>query len=167
MGTDRTQRGSADPGDPIIQRPSHDARPSAHAPLSARLTAPVPAPPHRLWFGSISWLLAWEQRRSAVRCCREMLALHAKACAAHPGLSGMALYRLIVAARLGVMAASADTVLLQAEQSYSIWPVDRALRFREIVHYLAVTEFAEKYGTLPWLAADTTRIVNEVIPSEL
>lgn len=154
-----------------MQRPSHDARPmldALHAaPLTPPLAAPVPVPQQRLWFGSISWLLAWEQRRWAARCCHEMLALHAKVCAEHPGLSGLALYRLIVAARLGVMSPSADTVLLHAEQSYSIWPVNRELRFRELVHYLAVTEFTGKHGALPWLSADTTRIVNELIPHSL
>lgn len=154
-----------------MPRPSLEARPSVSMPLTGplgpALGAPVAAPPQKLWFSSISWLLAWEQRRWATRCCHELMALHAEVSAAHPGLGGLALYRLIVATRLRVQAAAADTVLLQAEQSYSIWPVDRELRFREVVHYLAVTEFTALHGTLPWLAQDTTRIVNELIPHSL
>jgi hypothetical protein len=115
----------------------------------------------------VSWLLAWEQRRSAVRFCREMMAMHAKVGAANPGLSGRSLYRLVVAARLGLSVQAADSLLLGAEQSYSIWPVERELCFRDVVHYLAVTEFATEHGDLPWVAEYTTGIVNEVIPRSL
>jgi hypothetical protein len=143
----------------IMQHPGLDAWP----PGAAHVTAPSRRP----WFSSISWLLAWEQRRSAARCCRQMLALHAQVGAEYPGFTGLALYRLIVAARLGASVQAADTVLLHAEQSYSIWPVDRELRFRDVVHYLAVTEFAAEHGDLPWLAETTKAIVNEVIPHGL
>jgi hypothetical protein len=144
------------------------AQPPNAAPLDRTEGGAVAGPPlHRPWFRSVSWLLAWEQRRSAVRFCREMLAMHAKLGAANPGLSGRSLYRLVVAARLGLSDRDADALLLRAEQSYSIWPVERELCFRDVVHYLAVTEFATEDGDLPWVAEYTTGIVNEVIPRSL
>jgi hypothetical protein len=143
------------------------AQPPNAAPLDRTEGGAVTEPLHRPWFSSISWLLAWEQQRSAVRCCREMLAMHAKVSAANPGLSGRSLYLLVVAARLGLSDRAADTVLLHAEQSYSIWPVERELRFQDVVHYLAVTEFVAEHGGLPWVAEYTTSIVDEVIQGSL
>jgi hypothetical protein len=143
------------------------AQPPDAAPLDRTEGGAVTGPSHRPWFRSMSWLLAWEQQRSVVRCCQEMLAMHAKVGAANPGLSGQALYRLVVGARLGLSDRAADAVLLRAEQSYSIWPVERELRFRDVVHYLAVTEFTTEHGDLPWVAEYTTGIVNEVIQRSL
>jgi hypothetical protein len=143
------------------------AQPPNAAPFDPTEGGAVTGPLHRPWFRSMSWLLAWKQHRSAVRCCREMLAMHAKVGAANPGLSGRSLYRLVVAARLGLSDRAADAVLLRAEQSYSIWPVERELYFRDVVHYLAVTEFATEHGDLPWVAEYTTGIVDEVIQRSL
>jgi hypothetical protein len=142
-------------------------QPPNAAPLDRTEGGAVTEPLHRPWFSAIPWLLAWEQQRSAVRCCREMLAMHAKVGAANPGLSGRSLYLLVVAARGGLSDRAADAVLLRAEQSYSIWPVERELCFRDVVHYLAVTEFVAEHGDLPWVAEFTTGIVDEVIQRSL
>jgi hypothetical protein len=114
----------------------------------------------------LAWLLAWRERRSAGDCCRELLKLHEAVRAREPRLAGRALYRQIVALRLGD-AAAADHVLERAEDSFAVWPVSRALNFRDVTHYLAVSEFIASHAGARWMHADIRRVVDSTIPHHL
>jgi YHS domain-containing protein len=119
---------------------------------------------HQRWF---SPLTAWRERHAATSCCRELLQLYHTVAAEHPGLAGMALYRQVVMARTGHDASTADSILRLAEESFSSWPVSRDLNFRDVVHYLAVSEFLASHPESRWIQADMRRIVQSSIPHNL
>jgi hypothetical protein len=85
----------------------------------------------------------------------------------YPELKGKSLYRRVVAARLHDDDLAAEAVLQHAEQSFAIWPVERALNFRDVVHYLAVSQFMALHGDAHWVYADMKRIVDAIIPHQL
>lgn len=110
-------------------------------------------------------LQAWRERRFAATVCRELLALRERVLRIEPHLGGRALYRRIVAARCGHE--SPDSLLRRAEESYARWPADRPLAFRDVVHYLAIAEFADARGTTPGAQADIRALVDARIPHGL
>jgi len=112
-------------------------------------------------------LFAWREKRYAVRTCSDLLKLHRIVAARHPGLNGPALYREVVAAHNGGDLVQADVILDGAEQSFANWPVQRALKFADVVHYLAASEFLAASGGGRWIHADMRRIVAARIPHEL
>lgn len=116
--------------------------------------------------GKFSWVLAWRERRFAARCARDMLELHCKLSTRYPELKGTSLYRRVVASRVGDDMV-AETVLQHAQQSFAIWPVERALNFRDVVHYVAVSEFIKTHKRAGWVHADMRRIVEAMIPQDL
>lgn len=116
--------------------------------------------------GRFSWLLAWRERRFAAACARSMLKQLRDLASHHPELTGPPLYRRVVAARLGSEMA-AEAVLQHAIQSFAIWPVERALNFRDVVHYLAVSEFVATHSNTRWVYADMKHIVESLVPHDL
>jgi YHS domain-containing protein len=153
---------------------SGGVRPLASAPDSRPPTATIEPRPQTLHDldqaqvrGLYALLRAWRERRFARLCCRELLRLHKSIAARHPELAGDRLYRQVVAARIGGDPGAADAVIERAARSYAIWPVERALTFRDVVHYLAVSEFmASRRGT-PWVHAGMKRVVDASIPAHL
>jgi len=124
----------------------------------------VVSPLQRWW---LSLVKTWRERNSAAVSCREMLALYRQVAAQHPGLAGTALYREVVAARTGKDAAMADAILRRAAESFSTWPADRDLNFRDVVHYLAFSEFMSAHPESRWVQADMRRVVQASIPHDL
>jgi hypothetical protein len=115
--------------------------------------------------GLSAWLSAWRERRSASRCCRDLLQLYRVVAARHPELGGDGLYRQVVAARIGGDG-GASAVVRRATESYATWPVERALTFRDVVHYLAVSEFMASHSASS-VYTGIRRIVDASIPPEL
>ena len=142
---------------PALRSPPSMAS-AAAAPLDRQAASAAP--------GAFSWLHTWRERRFAAACARQMLALHRKLSTSYPELKGPSLYRRVVAARVGDDLA-AEAVLQHAQQSFAIWPVERALTFRDVVHYLAVSEFTAKHVGARWVVADMKHIVDAMIPQHL
>jgi len=103
----------------------------------------------------------------ATRCCRELLGLYETVAADNPQLHGTRLYQEVVAMHTRCDAGAAQVVLKKAEESYAIWPVDRDLSFRDVVHYLAVSEILVADSASPWAEADIKRIIDAAIPKSL
>ena len=129
-------------------------------PAAASLTAGVSA-------AVCHWWLQWRERRFAGRHCRVLLRLHRRVARRHPGLRGPELYRHIVAARSGADPAAAQAVLQGAEESFARWPVSRELSFRDVVHYLSVTEYFARHAGVRLMQADVKRVVDDSIPAHL
>jgi hypothetical protein len=145
----------------VVKAPPPLATPSA----PARDKALVPL---RLGGGSaLASFFAWREKRFAARTCKELLKLHRRVSARNPLLTGDALYRQIVAARNGGDFAAAEAVLKGAEQSFAAWPAERRLKFSDVVHFLAVSEFLASHGGGRWIHADLKRIVAARIPHNL
>ena len=153
-------RSLADAQHSTLERIDHAFRLALDAPL--RRGAPRGA-----WGAIASGFLAWRESRFAARVCREMLRLHAQAAADHPELLGPSLYRRIVATRHDGNTVLADGILDRASRSFADWPASRALRFRDVVHYLVVVEFIASRHEARWIHVDLKRLVNKNIPVEL
>jgi YHS domain-containing protein len=119
------------------------------------------------WFELFAGILPWRERRFARRVSRELLNQYRIVSAAHPGLRGRDLYRKIVILRTHADPESADTLINQAEQSFAAWPVARELKFCDVVHFIAVSEFLASHGNSPWIHANVGREVSSHIPHNL
>jgi YHS domain-containing protein len=152
---------------PVVPR----ARPAETGDGARHEAAPVLSPKAHAFparrSNLFSPLAALRERHSATVCCRELLKLYQSVAAEHPGQDRSALYRHVVMSRTGHDAAAADAVLRAAEESFASWPASRDLNFRDVVHYLAVSEFLAAHPESRWLHADMRRIVQSSIPREL
>ena len=117
--------------------------------------------------GFFTFLTAWRERRFAAECCRDLLSLHRAMVQRHPQLGGVELYRHIVVAHVGGDAQVADILLHRAQESYATWPVHRALNFRDVVHYLAVSGYWAVHRGRRWICSDIRGVVNAAIPHQL
>lgn len=125
-----------------------------------------PAPPAVVsWL--LSWLSAWREKRFTCDCCRRLLKLHAEVLAREPALAGWPLYKEIVVRHLGGDQDGAEALLQRAQESFASWPVSRALIFRDVVHYLAVSELLARHSDMPWLHTSVGRSVEAAIPRHL
>jgi len=98
----------------------------------------------------VASFLAPREARYAGQTARELLKVYWIVTASHPLLARREIYRKVVMVRTGADDEEADTILKRAEQSFAIWPAERALTFSDVVHYLAVSEYlalGERLGT--------------------
>jgi hypothetical protein len=102
----------------------------------------------------------------AARASQEMLHLHSVVTADCPALPPREIYLKVLMARSAYSPAEAAAILDCAEDSFAIWPVSRALTFRDVVHYVAVTEFFRVGGVLS-IRSDLGHLVAELIPQNL
>ena len=118
--------------------------------------------------GSLYGLLArWSERRFAAACSRELLELYRAEAKLHPLLTEANLYRPVVESRGGVGAQHVEAILECAQQSFADWPVNRKLKFRDVVHCLIVTEYFETHPNASCIHADLRRVISKTIPREL
>jgi hypothetical protein len=112
--------------------------------------------------------VGWREKQHAARTSRELLKIYHSVAAAHPGLKPPELYRHIVMARLGGTRAGADAILDRAAESFATWPVERALTFRDVVHYLAVSDYlATNEDAAEWTRENLGRVVSSLVPDNL
>ncbi len=111
-------------------------------------------------------LYSWRESRYASQTSRELLKLFWIVAASHPGVTRRQIYRKVVMARTGANAEDAEALLVRAEQSFTMWPSDRALTFSDVVHYLAVSEFLAFDGRVG-TRINMGRLVAGRIPQEL
>jgi hypothetical protein len=62
---------------------------------------------------------------------------------------------------------SAEALLERAEESFAAWPARRTLRFRDVVHLIAVSEFLASHGDSSWIQTNMGREVASQIPANL
>jgi hypothetical protein len=114
------------------------------------------------------FFVGWREKRHVARIARELLQLHAHVAAAHPGLKRHELYRQVVMARQGGTLADADEILERTAESYAMWPVERPLTFRDVVHYMAVSDYlASNDGIAAWTHQNMGRVVASLVPDDL
>jgi hypothetical protein len=119
------------------------------------------------WRDVFSRPLPCRERRFARRISRELLKLYWIVSGDHPNLRGRSLYRTIVISRTRVDPESAEDVLDQAEESFAAWPTRRTLKFRDVVHFIAVTEFFASHVDSSWICSNMGREVASQIPANL
>jgi hypothetical protein len=110
---------------------------------------------------------AWSERRYAKRASLEILELFCSERQKHPELTGPSLYEAVVARRLGPDGTNARTIVRQAKESFADWPVERSLRFRDVVSYLVFDEYLRSVGTRRGTRTQIGHVVARVIPKEI
>lgn len=144
-----------------------DQTPSAHQPRAHSAGTPKLASesPKYLdsWFKRLAPRTA--ERRYALHKSREALSLYLRVQQERPDLRGRDLYREIVARRGQQTAGADDSVLDRSEQSFCTWPVPRELSFRDVVHYLVVTEYLRLKSGFG-VQIDMGAVVARVIPRD-
>jgi hypothetical protein len=107
------------------------------------------------------------ERRYATQASLQLLELYRQQRRERPDTAPRALYESTVAQRLGPQAARAAELVRRAEESFTQWPVERALNFRDVVHYLVFDEYMHlgtaREGTKTNIGAVVARIVPENI----
>lgn len=107
------------------------------------------------------------ERRYARRASRELLNLMRLEQREHPERSGRALYQAVVARRLGPNAARAAEVIRRAEESFTDWPVERELQFRDVVHYLIFDEYTHQATIRAGTRTNIGEVIARIIPASL
>lgn len=104
------------------------------------------------------------ETRFARRQSRELLALYERVLIDEPQLTGKALYAKVVNLRLGGDAQPTQQVLLRAEQSFCEWPAEHALRFRDLVSYIVVSEYLRDHRASPGTQTNMVDVVARMVP---
>lgn len=115
----------------------------------------------------LSFIWTREERQYAKIESRKALAMYHTVRAQHPELTGTKLYEKIITLLTGVDAEQAQALIRAAEQSFTEWPNDRRLTFRDIVHYLCFYGFTRSHNDRGWTSASLREISDSVIPKDL
>jgi hypothetical protein len=121
------------------------------------------------WFGAITHdvLRTWRERVQARRASRESLRLYREVAASFPELTAVSRYREVVARQTGLDDAGVRVIIAGAESSFASWPVERPLKFRDVVQYLVVHQCLKADPAALGIRSRLTTIIAEEIPNEL
>lgn len=115
----------------------------------------------------LGFILTRQERHYAKAESGRALAMYHTVREQYPGLSGIALYERIVANLTGVNAEAAQALVRAAEQSFTEWPSDRGLTFRDVVHYLCFDGFTRSHNDRGWTRTSLREVADSVIPKDL
>jgi hypothetical protein len=108
------------------------------------------------------------ERRYAKGASQQLLELFRHEQREHPRLKGRALYKAVIARRLGSNSIlSAADIVRRAEESFADWPRHRELRFRDVVHYQIFDEYMRQSEVRVGTRTDFGVAVARIIPAEL
>jgi hypothetical protein len=108
-------------------------------------------------------LRVWQERTYAKRASRRVLEVYREVEACRPELTGVTRYKEVVARHTGLDDTGVRRILRGAESSFAAWPVERPLRFRDVVEYLVVTKcLADESGE-----SGVHRRMREIIDAEI
>ena len=108
------------------------------------------------------------ERRYAKGASQQLLELFRHEQREHPRLKGQALYKAVIARRLGSNSIlSAADIVRRAEESFADWPRHRELRFRDVVHYQIFDEYMRQSEVRVGTRTDFGVAVARIIPAEL
>lgn len=121
------------------------------------------------WLAGLSRgvLGGWRERRVARRTSVESLQLYREIEALRPELPAIARYEQVVARHTGLDGEGVRRVLRRAEDSFASWPIERPLKFRDVVQYLVVHECLSADPSIVGTRTRLTTIIAEVIPKDL
>jgi hypothetical protein len=109
----------------------------------------------------------WRERTTARQVSRESLRIYREIEVAEPGLSGWPRYHAVVARQTGLDDSGVREILQRAEGSFASWPIERPLKFRDVVQYLVATRCLNADPSVPGIRARLTTIIADEIPGEL
>ena len=83
-----------------------------------------------------------------------------------PDLHGLALYERVLASR-GLRLNAIAQVLARAQESFCTWPISRELRFRDVVHYVVVSDYLRAHPKKLGMQSNLTITIGRIIAKEL
>lgn len=117
---------------------------------------------------SLGVFVAHAERRYAKGASEELLQLFRREQREHPELQGRALYEAVIARRLGAHPKiKAADIVRHAEESFTDWPAERALRFRDVAHYQIFDEYMRQGEVRVGTRTNIGVAVARIIPEEL
>jgi hypothetical protein len=101
----------------------------------------VPTRPGR-WVDLVSGgaLRTWRECSYAKRASRRAVQVYREVELTKPELSGLTRYKEVVSRQTGLDDTAVRRILAGAESSFAAWPVERELRFRDVVQYLVISK---------------------------
>ena len=111
-------------------------------------------------------LIALEQWH-AWRTSRRLLTIYWIIRMEQPEFRGIALYERDVARREHVRSKTPNAIVQSAAEMFSLWPVKREIRFRNVVHYLAVDDDLQSHRTFVGIRPDMRTMVELINPGAL
>jgi len=109
---------------------------------------------------------AHSERSYAKHASSQMLKLYERARREHPDLAARSLYQSVVAQRLGKEGHRAAEIIRRAEESFADWPVERELKFRDVVHYMIFDEYMRLGKAREGTKINMGGVVARIIPEE-
>ena len=89
--------------------------------------------------------------------------------AAFPDLAGEALYAQVMSTRFGLDEVAAQELVAGARESYADWPVERDVRFSDVVHYFVADRCLKEQrpAETQWIHGRIGEVVRDIIPQNL
>ena len=112
-------------------------------------------------------LVSRAERRYAKEASSQLLELYRQERRGRPELNPRALYQSIVAQRLGPQSGRAGEIVRRAEESFTDWPSNRELKFRDVVHYLVFDEYMRLANAREGTKTNMGVVVGRVIPDDI
>lgn len=120
------------------------------------------------FLGKIGVFVAHAERRYAKHASEQLLKLFRLEQREHPQLKGRDLYQAVIARRLGSNpTVSAAEIVRRAEESFADWPIERAVKFRDVVHYQIFDEYMHRGKVRVGTRTNIGDAVARVIADEL
>ncbi len=121
------------------------------------------------WFDAfaVDMVRIWRERVTARQISRESLRIYREVEGSSPQLTGTTRYREVVARQTGLDEDGVSEILERAESSFAAWPVERPLKFRDVVQYIVVSQCLAANASALGIRSRLTTIIAEEIPSEL
>jgi hypothetical protein len=121
------------------------------------------------WFDGVAVdiVRTWRERVTARQISREALRIYREVEESHPELTGVPRYREIVARQTGLDDSGVSEILERAEGSFASWPVERPLKFRDVVQYIVASRCLNADVRVLGIRSRLTTIIADEIPGEL
>ncbi len=114
-----------------------------------------------------NFLTAIRERQYVKRICRECLDLYHQVERDHPTDAALTRYSTVIAKHTGGDAAAVDTIMQRVEESFAAWPVERPVNFRDVVQYLAITDYMNENPAETGVRARVSEVVEAMIPETM
>jgi len=98
---------------------------------------------------------------------RDLLRVYRDVQVASPELHGVEQYRAVLAQETGLEPRAVEKIIRGAEDSFASWPVERPLKFRDVVQYVVVVDCLKANPEAKGVRSRLTTIISEEIPGEI
>ena len=109
-------------------------------------------------------LRTWRECSYAKRASRQAVEVYREVEVRRPDLTGVSRYKEVVARQTGLDDTGVRRVLAGAESTFAAWPVERELRFRDVVQYLVLSKCLADDPHSPAPRSRLTAIIQAEIP---